>query len=55
MAQKVEIPSTIKTIESCFADATNNLEEIIVHKKENEITGAPWGAVKGMKVVKWVG
>lgn len=53
--QKVEIPSTIKTIESCFGDATNNLEEIIVHKAEDEVTGAPWGAVKGMKVVKWVG
>ena len=53
--QKVEIPSTIKTIGSCFGDATNNLEEIIVHKAEDEVTGAPWGAVKGMKVVKWVG
>ena len=54
--KKVEIPSTVKSISStCFADATNNLEEIIIHNKENSISGAPWGAVKGMKVVKWVG
>ena len=23
------------------------------YEAENEVTGAPWGAVKGMKVVKW--
>lgn len=53
--QKVEIPSTVEKIESCFGDATNNLEEIIIHKKENSITGAPWGAVKGLRAVKWEG
>ncbi len=54
--RKVEIPSTVKTIgANCFADATNNLEEIIIHNTEGSIKGAPWGAVKGMKVVQWVG
>ena len=53
---KVEIPSTVKTIgANCFADATNNLEEIIIHNTEGSIQGAPWGAVKGMRVVQWVG
>mgnify|MGYP006864521048 CR=1 FL=1 len=33
-------------------DATNNLEKIIIHNKENSIPDAPWGAAKGMKVVK---
>lgn len=53
--RRVEIPSTVEKIESCFGDATNNLEEIIIHKKENSITGAPWGAVKGLRAVKWEG
>lgn len=52
--KKVEIPSTVKTItDGCFADATNELEEIIIHNKNGSILGAPWGAVKGMRAVKW--
>ena len=52
--QKVEIPSTVTSIDSyCFSDATNNLSQIIIKNKENSIPGAPWGAVKGMKVVTW--
>ena len=52
--KKVEISNTVKTIgNDCFADATNELEEIIIHNKEGSISGAPWGAVKGMRVVKW--
>ena len=51
---KVEIPSTVKAIgANCFADSTNNLEEIIIHNTEGSIQGAPWGAVKGMRVVQW--
>lgn len=51
---KVEIPNTVTSIEkNCFADSTNNLTEIIVNNKENSISGAPWGAVKGLKVVTW--
>ena len=51
---KVEIPSTVTSISSgCFSDVTNNLSQIIIKNKENSIPGAPWGAVKGMKVVTW--
>ena len=51
---KVEIPSTVTTIATgCFSDATNNLSQIIIKNKENSISGAPWGAVKGLKVVTW--
>ena len=54
--KRVEIPSTVKSIHAqCFADATKNLEEIIIHNTEGSIQEAPWGAVKGMKVVQWVG
>lgn len=51
---KVEIPSTVTSIYTdCFSDATNNLSQIIIKNKENSIPGAPWGAVKGLKVVTW--
>ena len=53
---KVEIPKTVTNISNnSFANATSKLEEIIIHNKEKSISGAHWGAVKGMKVVNWVG
>ena len=52
----IEISKTVTNIESsAFLENTSNLEEITIHNKENSISGAPWGASKGMKVVKWVG
>ena len=52
---KIEIPSSIQEIkENVFSDNTKKLEEIIIHKEEGSITGAPWGAVKGMRAVKWL-
>ena len=51
---KIEIPKTVKIIgDSCFSDNTSSLEEILIKNKEDSITGAPWGAAKGMKVVQW--
>ena len=51
---KIEIPKTVKSIgDSCFSDNTSSLEEILIKNKEVSITGAPWGAAKGMKVVQW--
>ena len=54
--EKIEIPTSLTSIgTNCFGDATSNLSEIIIHKKENSISGSPWGAIKGLKAVKWVG
>ena len=51
---KIEIPKTVKSIgDSCFSDNTSSLEEILIKNKEDSITGAPWGAAKGMEVVQW--
>ena len=53
--KRVEIPKSVNNIdENAFKDA-NNLEELIIYNKENSISGVPWGATKGMKVVKWSG
>ena len=52
--EKIEIPKTVTDIaNTAFLAESFNLSEIIIHNKENSITGAPWGAAKGMKVVQW--
>lgn len=53
--KSIEIPSSITEISTEAFNETSNLDEIIIHKKENEIKGVPWGAPKGERIVKWVG
>lgn len=50
---EIEIPKNVEYIgASCFK-LNQNLEKIKIHKEENSIPGAPWGAVKGIKVLEW--
>ena len=49
----IDIPNSVIEINSrCFSES-ENLEKININKKENQIKSAPWGAVKGNKVVNW--
>ena len=50
----IEIPSSIKEINtSCFANATN-LREIRIHKKnDGTLTGSPWGCIYGDRAIIW--
>ena len=49
----IEIPSSIEYIsEVCFANSIN-LREIKIHKKRDEVEGAPWSCVFGDKVIIW--
>ena len=49
----IDIPSNVESIGwGCFNECSN-LSTINIDKKENSITGAPWKAPKGMKVVNW--
>ena len=51
--EKIEVPKTVKTINiGTFLNATK-LKEIIIHKKENSISGAPWGSPLGLRAIKW--
>lgn len=51
--KEITIPSSCTTIgEDAFSDCSS-LETIKIQNKENSISGAPWGATKGLKVVKW--
>lgn len=50
---EIDIPSTVTQIDGeCFAGC-NNLSNINIKQAENAISGAPWGASKGMKVINW--
>ncbi len=49
----IDIPKNVQEIEYVCFDLNPDLEKIIIHKKENSILGAPWGAIRGMKVVEW--
>ncbi len=51
---KIEIPNSVNSIgATCFRDSLN-LNEIIIHKEKGSISGAPWGAEKGDRAIKWV-
>ena len=49
----INIPESVQTIKNWCFNNNSNLDKIIVHKKENTILGAPWGAIKGMRVIEW--
>ena len=51
--KEVIIPSSIKQIEPGAFERCGSLTKISIQKTENSISGAPWGAPKGMKVVNW--
>ena len=50
----VYIPETVNTINrDCFYGA-DNLNKIQINKEPGSITGSPWGAVKGDRIVEWL-
>lgn len=52
--KKIEVPSTVTSINAYAFSNINNLT-IIVHKPENSIAGAPWGAAPSTVTVIWDG
>ena len=50
---QIKIPETIEEIAVNSFSNNEKLDKIIIHKKENSVANAPWGAVKGMKVIEW--
>ena len=51
--EKIEIPSSVTSINtSCFSNSSN-LKEIRVHKKKGSIIGSPWGCIYGDKAIIW--
>ena len=51
---KINIPNNVKKIDNNAFTQCNNVESINVDNEKNSILGAPWGEMKGMRVVKWL-
>lgn len=47
------IQSNIENIATNAFTRCNSLKEIIIDKKEGEISGAPWGCPYGLRAVFW--
>ncbi len=52
---ELNIPSSIESISTSAFDNCNNIEIMNIQRAKDSISGAPWGAPKGMKVVNWRG
>ena len=52
--ESIEIPSSVKEIDtSCFSNSTN-LREVIIHKKnDGTLIGSPWGCMYGDRAIIW--
>lgn len=51
---EINIPNTVEKINNSAFQQCKNLNRININKNKDSISGAPWGAIKGMKVVKWI-
>ena len=51
----IEIPSTIKSISRNAFGSTATISRIIIHRKENAISGSPFGSPLGLRAIEWVG
>ena len=49
----IEIPSSIKEIDTKCFDSAINLREVIIHKQRDDISGSPWGCIYGDKAIIW--
>ena len=52
--KSIEIPESITNLGNDVFSACRNLNEIRIYKQKNLLSGEPWGAPKGIKVVKWM-
>ena len=50
---RIEIPNSVEKIDGSAFNEGPSLTQVIIHKPKDSISGAPWGATKGMKVVQW--
>ncbi len=51
--ESIDIPSSIETISETAFSGCSKLSNINIDKKQNSITGSPWGAPKGLRAVNW--
>ena len=52
---EINIPTSVESIGNNVFSNCSNLNAINIDKPENSITGSPWGAPKGLRIVNWNG
>lgn len=51
---EINIPNTVESIgNNCFSNS-ENLDKIMIDNSKDKIQGAPWGAVKGNRIIEWL-
>lgn len=50
---KIEIPSTVKSIDSGALAQCNNLKQVIIKNKKGSISGSPWSLPIGERGIYW--
>lgn len=51
---EINIPNTVELIgNNCFSNSAN-LDKIKIDNSKDKIQGAPWGAVKGNRIIEWL-
>lgn len=50
---KIEIPSSVEKINTDAFWCSDQLREVVIHKPEGSISGAPWGNSFGLRAIKW--
>ena len=51
---EIYIPESVSKIGNTAFYGVNNLNKIQIDKEPGSITGSPWGAVKGDRIVEWL-
>ena len=50
----IYIPNNVEKMASTVFDTVDNLNKIQIDKEPGSITGSPWGATKGDRIVEWL-
>ena len=50
----IYIPNNVAKIASTVFSNADNLNKIQINKEAGSITGSPWGAIKGDRIVEWL-
>ena len=51
---EIYIPESVTTIGNTAFNGADNLNKIQINKEAGTITGSPWGATKGDRIVEWL-
>ncbi len=50
----IYIPNSVEAISELAFANSNNLQQIQIDKEQGSISGSPWGAIRGDRIVEWL-